>query len=182
MLNADQVLAYHKANTESLFGLTGTVFAGFEKLVQLNLTAAKATLGEAATTTQTVLSLKDPQEFLSLQTALAQPLAEKSAAYGRHVYDIATATGTEISTVVQQKIKEAQDAQAGLIEALSKNAPAGTEPVVAAFKSSTAAVVGAYESMQKAVKQATDMAEAGFATATATATNAVKASTTARKR
>src|SRR6476620_5361437 len=94
-LTADQILAAQKANLETLFGLTTKAFEGVEKLVELNVTASRAALEEAAETTQSLLSAKDAQELLALQAALFQPLAEKTAAYSRHVYDIAAGTGAE---------------------------------------------------------------------------------------
>ena len=48
MLTPDQLIAAHKANIETLFGLTNKAFEGVEKLVELNLQVAKAAIGEAA--------------------------------------------------------------------------------------------------------------------------------------
>ena len=101
MLTAEQILASQKANVETLFGLTSKAFEGVEKLVELNLTATKAALAEAAGTTQAALGVKDAQELLALQASLFQPLAEKTAAYSRHLYDIAASTnaGEGIATI-----------------------------------------------------------------------------------
>jgi phasin family protein len=66
-------------------------------MVELNLTASKAALSEANHHTQSVLSVKDAQELLALQSGLLQPLAEKTAAYSRHLYDIATNTSAEFT-------------------------------------------------------------------------------------
>ena len=88
MLTVEQVIASHKANIETLFGLTNKAFEGVEKIVELNLTASKAALSEAAGHTQSLLSVKDAQELLALQSSLLQPLAEKTAAYSRHLYDL----------------------------------------------------------------------------------------------
>ena len=84
-LTAEQILASHKANIETLFGLTSKAFEGVEKLVELNVTASRAALSEAANHTQAVLAVKDAQELLALQAGLFQPLAEKTAAYSRHL-------------------------------------------------------------------------------------------------
>jgi hypothetical protein len=45
---AEQFTAAQKANLETLFGLTNKAFEGVEKLVELNLQVAKATLAEVA--------------------------------------------------------------------------------------------------------------------------------------
>ena len=73
MLTAEQIVASHKANLETLFGLTTKAFEGVEKLVELNLTASKAALAEAAGTTQAMLNVKDAQDLLALQAAMFQP-------------------------------------------------------------------------------------------------------------
>src|ERR1700712_4551883 len=72
MLTAEQVLASQKATVETLFGLTTKAFEGVEKLVELNVTASKAALTEAAGTTQSFLGVKDAQELLALQAAMFQ--------------------------------------------------------------------------------------------------------------
>ena len=43
-LTPEQILASHKANLETLFGLTNKAFEGVEKLVELNVTASRAAL------------------------------------------------------------------------------------------------------------------------------------------
>lgn len=175
-LTADQILAAQKANLETLFGLTTKAFEGVEKLVELNVTASKAALAEAAGTAQAALSVKDAQELLTLQASLFQPLAEKTAAYSRHLYDIAQGTSAEFSKAFEAKAAEAQQAFVGLVDSASKNAPAGSETAVAVLKSAVAAANNAFESVQKAVKQASDVAEANF---NAVSTQAVAAAKTA---
>ncbi len=95
MMTTEQIVASHKANVETLFGLTNKAFEGVEKLVELNLTATKAALSESAQSTKAAMSVKDAQELLALQANLFQPLAEKTAAYSRHLYDIASGTSSE---------------------------------------------------------------------------------------
>ena len=48
MLTAEQIMAAHKANIETLFGLTQKAFEGVEKLVELNVQATKAALADTA--------------------------------------------------------------------------------------------------------------------------------------
>jgi phasin family protein len=180
MLTAEQMLAAQKANIETLFGLTSKAFEGVEKLVELNLTASKAALTEAAETTQTILSVKDAQELLALQASLFQPLAEKTAAYSRHLYDISASTGAEFGKAVEGQFADAQKKFLSVVDNAAKNAPAGSETAVAVFKSAVAAGNNALESVQKAVKQATDVAEANFNAVANTAVNASK--TTKAKR
>ena len=182
MLTAEQVLAAHKANVETLFGLTNKAFEGVEKLVELNLQVAKTALSEAADTTAAALSVKDAQELLSLQAALLQPTAEKAASYSRHIYDIASSTSAEVAKAAEAQFADVQQKFAAVVDNAAKNAPAGTENAVALVKSAVAAANNAYESVHKAAKQATDVAEANFQALTATAVKASQNVTSKGKR
>ena len=161
-MTTEQIVASHKANVETLFGLTAKAFEGVEKLVELNLSAAKAALSESAQNSQTVLSAKDAQELLALQASLFQPLAEKTAAYSRQLYEIASGTGGEFTKAFEAQAALAQKQFASMIDSASQNAPAGSESAVAMMKSAVAAANNAFESVQKAVKQATDLAESNY--------------------
>jgi phasin family protein len=178
MFTPDQMLAAHKANVETLFGLTNKAFEGVEKLVELNLQVAKATLAESAETTKAAMSVKDAQELLALQASLLQPTAEKAAAYSRHLYDILAGTNAEVAKVAEETIADSQKKALAVVDTAVKNAPAGTENAVALVKSAVAAANNAYESLHKAAKQATEVAEANFQAMTSTA---VKATQTAAK-
>ena len=178
MLTVEQVMASQKANVETLLGLTSKAFEGVEKIVELNLSASKAALAETGDAAKAMLSVKDAQELLALQSGLLQPLAEKTAAYSRHLYEIATGASSEFTKAFESQAAEAQQQFAGLVEAAAKNAPAGSETAVAVMKSSVAAATSALESVQKAVKQATDVAEANF-NAVAVMKNSVAAATSA---
>lgn len=180
MLTAEQVLAAQKTNIETLLGLTTKAFEGVEKLVELNLQVAKAAWSEAAENTKAALSVKDAQELLALQASLLQPTAEKAAAYGRHVYDIAAGTNADISRVAEAQAADAQKKFLAVVDNAVKNAPAGTENAVALVKSAVAAANNAYESVHKAAKQAADVAEANFQAISATAVKATQAAKTKR--
>ena len=181
MMTAEQIVASHKANLETLFGLTTKAFEGVEKLVELNLTASKAALAEAAGTTQAMLSVKDAQELLALQASMFQPLAEKTASYSRHLYEIASGAGAELGKTFEAQAADAQNKFLTVVDTAAKNAPAGSETAVAVLKSAVAAGNNALESVQKAVKQATEVAEANFNAVANTAVNAAKTTTRAKR-
>lgn len=170
----EQFSATNKANLQALEGFTNQAFAGVEKLVELNLAASKATLGESFNHAKAALSAKDAQEFMALQTSLLQPLAEKSAAYAQHVQAIVTDSTAELSKALEAKTAEAQKAFGGVVENLAKNAPAGTETAVAAFKNALSAGQNAVESAQASAKKAVEVVQSNFTAATKQATDAAK--------
>ena len=174
MLTVEQIMASHKANVETLLGLTSKAFEGVEKIIELNLTASKAALAETRETAKAMLSVKDVQELIALQSALLQPLAEKSAAYSRHLYDIASGSSTEFSKAFEHQAAEAQQEFFELVNSTTKNEPAGSEAAVAVMRNAVMAANDALESVQKAVKEATDVAESSFNKASASASDVVK--------
>ena len=174
MLTAEQLLAAQKANMETLFGLTQKAFEGVERLVDLNVQATKAALTESATNAQALMSVKDAQELIALQASLMQPLAEKTAAYSRQLYEIASGTGAEFAKAAEGQASDAQQKFMAVVDNVAKNAPAGSETAVAVMKNAVAAATTAMESVQKAVKQANDIAESNFHAVAASATQAVK--------
>jgi phasin family protein len=174
MLTAEQIVSAHKANVETLFGLSGLAFEGVEKLIELNTQVAKSALTEASQTIQAALSVKDAQELLALQAGLLQPAAEKAASYGRLVYEIAAETGAEVGRVAEATAADAQAKFMSVVDNAVKNAPAGTENAVALVKSAVAAANNAFESVQKAGKQAAEVAEANFQALSSTAVRATK--------
>ena len=178
---ADQLLAAHKANLETFFGLSHKAFEGVEKIVELNLQTAKTTLNEVAETAQAALSVKDPQELFALQASLLQPSAEKAAAYGRHLYDIVAGTNAEVTKVAEATVADSQKKVLSLVDNAVKNAPAGTENAVAMVKSAITAANNAFESAQKAAKQAAEVAEANFQAVTSTAVKATQAATKGKR-
>ena len=83
-----QLLERQKEAIDTFVSVQGSLFSGFEKLVDLNLKAIKSTIAEAADQTQQAAELKDQQEATSFVAAVAQPNAEKAVAYSQDVYAI----------------------------------------------------------------------------------------------
>jgi len=174
MLTIEQILASQKANVETLLGLTSKAFEGVEKIVELNLTASKAALAESGEHAKALLGVKDAQELIALQSSLLQPLAEKTAAYSRRLYEITQGTSGEFSKALEAQTAEAQQKFASMVDAATRHAPAGSEAAVAVLKNSVATATHALDSVQKAVKQATDVAEANFNAVVNTAADLTK--------
>jgi len=173
-MTPEQIVAANKANIETLVGLTNKAVAGVEQLIELNLAATKAAMEDTQSHTHAALSAKDSQELLALQASIFQPFAEKVANYNSHLYDIASGSSAEFTHLVESKISEAQHSFHTMFDNMAKNAPAGSEPAVSAFKTAIASGNQALEQVQKAVKQASDLAETNFKTMANTALNAAQ--------
>ncbi|MBK6854365.1 MAG: phasin family protein [Burkholderiales bacterium] len=182
MITPENIAASSKEVVESMLALTAKSFEGVEKLVELNLNTARASLEDGAETTKALLGAKDAQEFFALQASLFQPAADKATAYGRQVYDITSTAQAEFAKMVEAQMSGTQQKVMALVETAAKNAPAGSENAVALVKSAMTAANNALESAQKAAKQAASVAEANFQTLSAQATTAAKAAVQAARR
>jgi len=175
---AEQFTVTNQANLQALQGFTTQAFAGLEKLVELNMAASKAMMEESFGHTQAVLAAKDPKELLALQAGLLKPLADKSSAYAQHVQAILTGSTAEFTKAVEAKTAEAQKAFVGVLDNMAKNAPAGSESAVAAFKSALTASQSALETAQVQAKKAMETAQTSFNAAATQAADAIKKATT----
>ncbi|MDO8904855.1 phasin family protein [Hydrogenophaga sp.] len=170
----EQIIATNKANLEALESAAKKAYTGVEKLVELNMAASKAAMGESFSFAQAVMSVKSPQEFMSVQTAFFQPMAEKSAAYFQHVQSIATEGGAEFTQQIEAQMADAQKAIGASVDQMVKNAPAGSEAAMAAFQSALSNSQKAIESAQATIKKASATAQANFETASKQATDIAK--------
>jgi len=170
-----QITELQKNQMDAAFALGQTFFDATERLVELNLAAAKATLEESVERVQAMMSAKDVQEFMAMSASLPQPTLEKAVSYSRTVYGIANGAGTELSRIVESQLAENNKKVTQLIDFAAKNAPAGSEPAVAALKSAVAAANTAYDTFTKAAKQAVDFAESNVAAATSATMKAAAA-------
>lgn len=150
----DQLIATQKSSLEAFAGLSEKAFASFEKVVELNMAASKALLGESVNNLQSLMQVKDAQALIALQTSLVQPLNEKSASYSRHLYDILSGASADFTQTFEASAAESQKAVTALLENSLKNAPAGSEAAVAVIKSAITAGTNAVETAQKSAKEA----------------------------
>jgi phasin family protein len=162
--NTQSLLATQKSVISNLLAVQGTFFAGFEKLVDLNLKATKAALEDVAQKSQEAVELKDAQELLAFTSALVRP--EQAVAYGKDVYEILSGVQGELGKLAEAQLSQGQQQVADAVEQIARNAPTGSEGAVALLKSSLATATNAYESAAKAARQAASAAESNFAAAT----------------
>jgi phasin family protein len=162
----DQFVALQRQSLESVQAIALASFAGFEKLTQLNVQAAKASLEENVQKGVSLLETKDVKTLTDTFAESAQPASDKLTAYAKHVYEIANETGTEISKVVEKQFAEGNRQLTAAIEAMAKNSPVGSEGVVTLVKSAVTAANATWDQVNRASRQVVEMTEANVANAT----------------
>lgn len=166
MLNTEQFAATNKAQAEALLGLTAKALGGAEQIIALNLQAAKAGLDRAREAGLAMVSVRDPQSLIAVQSSLLQPAVDDASEYGQQVYRIVGGFGADMEKLVAKQTAAAQSALAALIEEAGKHAPVGSGGGIDLIKSSFATANGALESFRAAGAKAVETAEANFASVT----------------
>jgi phasin family protein len=161
----DQMVALHKATLESLQAVAAKSLEAFEKLAELNMAATKSTMEESAGQLKAMLEVKDVKGLTDFAVGSAQPASDKMSAYAKHVYEITSETGTEIAKLMEKQFADSNRQIHAAIDAMAKNAPAGSEGIVTFVKSAVSAANTAYDQVNKATKQVVEMTEANIAAA-----------------
>jgi phasin family protein len=170
----DQFIALNKANLEAAARFAGVALHGAERLVDLQLKAAKEAFAESIENAKALASIKDPRELATLKDTLAQPRLDKATAYARSFYDVAAATQAEMGKLVEAQVAEFNKQVVAALDRMVKNAPAGSEFGIAAVKSAIAAANSAYDNLSKVAKQMTEATQSNLETVAKQAANGAK--------
>ncbi len=173
----EKITASSKAALEAAQALAFKAQASTEKLVDLNMSTAKASLGESVEKAKAVLAAKDPQALATMTADMVKPLAEKSVAYAQEFQKIVAGAGEDFTKTAQANLADVQKGFATLMESATKNAPAGTESAVAFFNQAMTASQNAFKTAQTSAQQVVDAAQSNFTAVSKQATDAVKKAT-----
>lgn len=152
----EQLIALNKANLEVAMRFAGVALEGAERMIDLQLKAAKTAFADGIEGAKALAAVKDIQQFAALKDNLAQPSLEKATAYAKSVYDLASSTQAEFGKLVEEQVADFNKQIVTVLDKMVKTAPAGSEVGVAAIKSAIAAVNSSYENLTKVAKQFSD--------------------------
>jgi phasin family protein len=169
---AEQFNTINKAIVEASVRFAKTSFDNSERIVALNVEAAKHSFDENTKSIKALSDVKDPQDLIALRTKLNESAVEKASGYTRHLLDLANEAQAEFTKIAEENWAHINKNINATVDQLSKSAPAGSEGVFTALKSGLVAGSSAVENMNKASKQFAGVAQANFKAATEQAVNA----------
>ncbi len=167
--NADQIPASGKNGFETLRAFADTAFVGAERLGALNLNVTRTILEDGIANGRALFGISDIRELVDLQLSQAQPAADKSVKYARSVYEIASQTQREISTLIEDRFRAFNNDLSTAFDKATRNAPAASDVAVTAVKSALAAANSAFESASKAARDVAALADDNVVAATSAA-------------
>ena len=158
----ETLIALNKANIEAALRFAGVALQGAERLIDLQLNTAKTALNESFESAKALASVRDFEQLAALKDTLVQPSVEKATAYAKQVYDVATATQSDLGKLVEEQFTEFNKQFVSALDQMVKNAPAGSEVGIAAMKSTLAAVNSGFDNLTKVAKQFGDATQSNI--------------------
>ena len=175
-LGTEQFGDFSKSIVDSAMKFAKVSFDSAERMIALNLEAAKVSLDVTAKNANAATSVKDIQELNGLRTKAGETGLEFFVGYSKNLYDISTAAQAQYSSLVEERVSSFQKTVVEGIDKAAKNAPAGSDVAFAALKSGIAAQASAFDTMSKAGKQVSGFADTAFKAAAETTTKATSSS------
>src|SRR5258708_26262192 len=118
----EHIAATNKSGVEAILGFANSQFAAFERLSALNFNATKSAFEEGVDHAKSLLGAKDIQEFVNLNTAVAQPTLEKAIAYSRSVYELASQTQAQLAKFLEAPAAQVNKNLVWPLDTVSNNA------------------------------------------------------------
>jgi len=171
----DPFVALQRQTLDCAQAIAMASLTGFEKLTELNVQAAKASVEESVQTGISLLETGDVKTLTDTFSASAQPAGTKFAAYARHVHEIANETTAEITRVLEKHFSEGNRQLVASIEALARTAPVGADSVTTLVKSAVSAANSTWDQVSKVNRQIAEATDASLV-------NAINAEDTAAQR
>lgn len=162
----EQLLAMNKANLDVAMRLAGIALQSVEKMVDLQMGAARAALAESASGVRALSGVKDLQDLAALRGTMMQPSLDKATAYAREVYGVAASAQAELQKVIEAQVADFNKNVVTQLEKVAKSSPAGAEFAVAALKSAVASANAAFDNVAKVAKQVGEITESNLSAAT----------------
>lgn len=134
--------------------MTACALASTEKVMELNMNAARTSVQENATLANQVLASQSTNDLQAIFAALPQATSTKAVAYGHHLTSITADACTELARSTQSEVAEMTDRICSLIDQASRNLPAGSENVAALTKAVMTTANSGYEQVVKTAEQA----------------------------
>ena len=160
MLTPDQSLSIPKAQFTALTAWGQHWLDCTEQLAELQLRTGRAALTDYAVFARELLDARSPEHLLSACQAAAVPMTEKTEAYCRSLYEIASSASASWSRFASEQTAEFQQQLGTALEGMHQNLPQDFSSAASLFRQAIASATAGMESAQKAAIQAAEVTDA----------------------
>ncbi len=163
-----------KAQIEGVIRVATLAADGAEKIAAVQLKAAKSSFEDGVKQMKALASVKEATELQALGAKFMQPGMEKANAYAKELYESVASSSSEFAKLFEDQVASVNKQAIVAVDAMLKNAPAGSEPMVAAFKQMMGMANQAYDSFVQSVHTIGNTVEANIAAASPAPTSRKK--------
>jgi phasin family protein len=139
--------------------LAESMLESVEKIVGLNMQAAKAGLDVSISSTQQLMSTKDPQDFVNASSAQLQPHSDIVLTYLRHLASIASGTQRQLARITQDQVSESSREIATLLDEMGSDAPESSRGSISLLRSALDNATYGYNHLTKSTQSAIEQLE-----------------------
>lgn len=160
-MNASTDTFMHKQSEalETSRAAAAKALEGMQKLAELNLQTAQRSLEQSSEQINALLAARDTKALTDLVTSLARPPQDQFSAYAKAVYAIYRDASQDFTAMVDKQVLASNQQLAQAVETLARNAPAGSEGVLALIRQSMAAAQQAYDQVNQAGRKFAEAAD-----------------------
>jgi phasin family protein len=169
MISPDLLSSAARTHLTSQLGfatsMTESMIETMEKLMGLNLQAARASLDMTLGSAQQMMGTKDPRDFLSVSSSQVQPHADIMMTYVRHLSSIASDTHKQLARITQDKVNESSREIVSMLDGLGSSAPEGSQNSISLLRAAIDHAATGYSQMTQTTQDAIDQLESGISAA-----------------
>ena len=166
MISPDQLSTAARTHLSSQLGfatsMTESMIETMEKLMGLNLQAARASLDMTLGSAQQLMGTKDPQDFMRVSSNQLQPHADIVVTYVRHLSNIASGTHRELARITQDKVDESSREIVSMLDKLGSGAPEGSQNSINLLKAAIDNAASGYTQVNQSTQNAIAQLESGI--------------------
>ena len=115
--------AFLEAQIAAFAEMTAITTRSAEKILALNVAAAKASSEESILAMQELAASKDPQTFFWRACALAKSRGEKFAIYSSHLAEVGTSAKAEFAKITDAHLSNLQNKGAAFVNGIGRQTP-----------------------------------------------------------
>jgi len=168
-----------KESLETALTFARLSMANAERMVRLQLDAARAFIEDNAAQAKAMAEASDPRQLAELRARAAEATMERAIGYSKEFYEMASTAQAEVAKLMEGRVAQFNDEMLTAMQQALKSTP-GSDAALHALRSTLAASTAAVENLTKVARQMTETAaDNAFKSARDTA-SAVKA--TGRKK
>jgi phasin family protein len=150
---AEQLVKLQKANLAAALRLAGIAAESTERLLEVQLKATRSAFSDGVQQARVLAEAKDLNELAQVRNALAQPALDDAASYVKDMCDVAVATQSEISKVIEEQVSQFNRQVVNGLHQIVTVVPTDSEVAVAAVRSAMSVVTSTYDNLSKSARQ-----------------------------